>query len=239
MKFNQASYALLGVVFVCASQQVFAGALDGLQPAEQSTVIAALKTAGKASTPIRVTVGGSLWPEFKVFEKIEATPEEAAAVFTDFANHAKFFNHLGMEKSDVISGKGTSTQLVAYSLNIPLASDDYTCSDHISADPAAGTYTVTWDVMQSNRTYSKQDANGKPWSKGSAVFEPYEGGTLIAYTNLVSPKDAIGVTWRWVIDRGESTVVSTVETLVDQIKNELGTAELETQKENLKTALAH
>jgi hypothetical protein len=239
MKYKNSKIAFLALISLSIAHPCLAGALDDLNSDDREKVLATLNGEQKPVS-VRVSIDGAIWPEFKVFEKINASPEEAMAVFADAKNHRVYFTAEGITQSDVVSGAGTSTIQIAYHLTEPMASDDYVCVDHLSSDPATGSYLVKWDVTQSNASYAKSP-NTKVWSNGSAKFEPYEGGTLIVYSNLVAPKERLGVSWGWVINQAEGLVENTVDALTKQIQNEKESdpTTLSQQIESLKTALAH
>ncbi len=234
----QSLYFISGLALIHPFSQSFAGALDDLSLADRNQVLVSLSKDQKpVSIRVKVDYEQALWPEFHVFEKVKATPEEAAAVFADFENHKKYFGSLNITQSHVVSGLGTSVEEIDYYLNVFLASDDYRCRDQISYDPAHGSYQVNWDVIQSSQSYIKGEIP-QVWSHGNAHFESFAGGTLIAYTNLVMPKNSLASSG-WIIDRGESTVMQTVHLLVQQIEKEHNTPQLEAQKAALKVDLAH
>lgn len=127
------------------------------------------------------SVAHSPWPRVTVRQYIGSTPEEAAAVFTDYARHSTFMP--GIRKSVVSPSNSPRVVTVDYLLAVPIFRDeDYTVRDSLSVDGAS--YQVDWTRVRARSTKE---------IVGSARFEPYHNartgrdGTLITYVNLVVP----------------------------------------------------
>jgi len=128
-------------------------------------------------------VRNSAWPRVSVQQFIDATPEEAAAVFTDYARHSTYIP--GLKKS-VVSRRVTPRVMeVEYLLFVPFyADEDYTVRDSLSTYDGGASYRVDWTKVRARSTKE---------IVGSARFEPYRNertgkdGTLITYVNLVAP----------------------------------------------------
>ncbi|HKG91647.1 MAG TPA: hypothetical protein VKA84_07150 [Gemmatimonadaceae bacterium] len=137
-------------------------------------------------------VKGASWPRALVYRFVDATPEEAAAVFTDYERHAAYIPDL--KKSVVSRAVDPATFEIDYTLEVPVFSDeDYTVRDRlrqyaVAAEPPAVTpaaaYRVDWSLVRASSTRS---------TVGSVRFEPYRNartgrvGTLMAYDNFVVP----------------------------------------------------
>src|SRR5690348_16480086 len=65
---------------------------------------------------------GSVWPAVTVYVFVEATPAEAAAVFTDYEYHATYIPTA--RKSKISRVIDRSTAEVDYSLALPLVPDE-------------------------------------------------------------------------------------------------------------------
>ncbi len=230
--------ALLSVVAFSLPQFSFANDSDHSIPRAVEAALA----MDEAPKPVREPIPGSLWPQFRVYAKANAKPAQVEEVFIDSDHHKEYFKDIGITKSEIIKGRGTSKTEVAYFLKFPmgLGSDDYATTNVLEADIGRGVYTVSWEVVRSTACISKTDGK-QPYSTGNVRLEPYEDGTLITYTSRVSPKDRMGVTWGWVIDGAEKTVVTTVGSLVKQVESELkqNPQEMDRQLEALRTALAN
>jgi len=127
-------------------------------------------------------VAGVAWPRVTVVQFLSAPPDEAAAVFADYAQHASFLpNVLRSEVSRVVD---SVTAEVSYVLSVPIVADEaYTVRNRITVLPASDTgtqagYRIAWTLVRASSTKA---------ADGEARFEPYRGGTLFTYRNLVVP----------------------------------------------------
>lgn len=148
-----------------------------------------------------------------IYQFVEATPEEAAAVFVDYERQSTYIPGV---KSSVISQRISSTVMeVDYVLSVPLFTDeDYTVRDSVSTYDGGASYRVNWTKV---RARSTKDI------VGSARFEPYRNsltgtdGTLITYVNLVTPGQFLAGPLK---GRALKQVRKTVIALVKQIETE-------------------
>ena len=160
-------------------------------------------------------VQGSPWPRASVFQYVDATPEEAAAVFADYDRHATYMP--GVKTSRIARVVDRRTAEVDYVLRVPLVADErYTVRDRLSRHDGDGSYAVEWTLVRASSTKA---------TVGSARFRPYRNrrlskdGTLVAYVNLVSPGSRIaGV--GFVKRRALAEVRLTVRSLVRRIEAE-------------------
>ena len=141
---------------------------------------------------VTVDVKGASWPRTIVYRVVAATPEEAAAVFTDYARHASYIPEL--KKSVVSRVVDAATAEVDYTLDVPIFPDeDYTVRDRlrryaVAADTAAAAYRVDWTLVRASSTKS---------TVGHVRFEPYrhprtgQAATLMAYDNFVVPGSSL------------------------------------------------
>jgi hypothetical protein len=128
-------------------------------------------------------VRSSAWPRVTVYRFIDASPEEAAAVFVDYAAHASYFP--GISKSVISRRVSPRVTEVDYVLEVPVfADEDYTVRDSVSTYDGGASYRVDWVKVRARSTKE---------IVGSARFEPYRNthtnasGTLVTYDNLVAP----------------------------------------------------
>ena len=160
-------------------------------------------------------VAGSPWPRATVLQYVDATPEEAAAVFADYDRHATYMP--GLKKSRIARVIDRRTVEVDYVLRVPLVADEhYTVRDRLSRHDGDGGYTVEWTLVRASSTKA---------TVGSARFRPYanrrlsRSGTLLAYVNLVAPGSRVaglGVVKR----KALAQVRDTVRSLVRRIETE-------------------
>jgi hypothetical protein len=160
-------------------------------------------------------VEGSLWPRASVYQYVDATPQEAAAVFWDFDRHDTYMP--GLKSSRIARVIDPRTVEVDYVLGVPIMGDErYTVRDQLSRDVKGGSYRVGWMLVRASSTKA---------AEGSARFEPYRNrrlsraGTLVAYVNLVSPGSKLaGI--GFVRKKGLARVRETVRALVQRIEVE-------------------
>ena len=126
---------------------------------------------------------GAPWPRVTVLQLVDASPREAAAVFTDYDRHSTFLP--GVKKSAVSRRVSKRVAEVDYLLYVPLFADEhYTVRDSLTAIAGAASYRVDWSMVRARSTKS---------ILGSVQFDPYRdtrtGGdvTLVTYVNLVVP----------------------------------------------------
>lgn len=124
----------------------------------------------------------SHWPAVTVYVFIDATPEAAAAVFTDYQRHATYIP--SVTRSHVSRVIDPATVEVDYTLAVPIVSDEeYTVRDRITRD-SAGRYRVDWTLVRASTTKG---------TVGHALFASYTNarsgrvGTLLEYYNFVTP----------------------------------------------------
>jgi hypothetical protein len=125
----------------------------------------------------------SPWPAASVYQYVDATPEEAAAVFTDYERHATFVPKLKQSKiSRVIDPR---TVEVDFKLSVPIVKDERYTTRHVLSTYDGGTsYRVDWTLVRASSTKA---------TVGHVRFEPYHNerlgkhGTLMVYYNFVTP----------------------------------------------------
>jgi hypothetical protein len=123
----------------------------------------------------------SPWPAMTIYVWIDATPEEAVAVFTDYDQHASYIP--GMRKAKVSRVIDRASAEVDYTLAVPVFPDeDYTVRNRLSR--AGEDYRVDWIMVRASSTRA---------TEGHALFTPYvnqrakKSGTLLEYYNFVTP----------------------------------------------------
>ena len=124
----------------------------------------------------------SPWPAVTVYAFADATPEEAAAVFTDYEHHVAYIP--AATKSTISRIVDRATVEVDYTIAIPLLPDEhYTVRDRISR-AGADSYRVDWLLVRASSTKA---------TVGHALFSPHVNqrtqrpGTLLEYYNFVTP----------------------------------------------------
>jgi hypothetical protein len=130
----------------------------------------------------------SPWPRMQVYKLVDATPEEAAAVFTDYDRHSMYIP--GLPKSRVAHRIDELTADVDYTLNVPMLPDEhYTVRDRLSLPDSGDSYVVTWTMVKATSTRAID---------GSVRFEQrwnarlQRPATLMLYENFVIPGSRLG-----------------------------------------------
>ena len=128
-------------------------------------------------------VPDSPWPRVTVLQLVDASPQEAAAVFIDYDSHSSFLP--GVKKSAVSRRVSPRVAEVDYVLYVPLFPDEhYTVRDSLSRPAGGGGYRVEWSKVRARSTKT---------IVGSVQLDPYRNArtgldvTLVTYVNLVVP----------------------------------------------------
>ncbi len=151
-------------------------------------------------------VEGKPWPRVKLYQRVHATPEEVAAVFFDYRNAKGYIPNL--LKSEISRTISPCVLEVDYEVDVPLLRDEsYTAKNSLSAD-AVGGYCVTWNLVRALQTKA---------SEGSLRIEAFEDGSVIRYTNLVTPGSAMaGLLRKIAIQQMRDTVQAIVRRVESQ-----------------------
>jgi hypothetical protein len=123
----------------------------------------------------------SPWPAMTIVTVVQATPEEAAAIFTDYESHETF---LPSTKESRVSRVITAADVeVDYVVDIPVVSDErYTVRDRLTRDGEG--FRVDWTLVRASSTKA---------TAGYARFTPAVdsvtgvAGTRFEYHNFVTP----------------------------------------------------
>ncbi len=128
---------------------------------------------------------GSPWPAVTIVTYVDATPEEAAAVFVDYARHIEFIPSTKLSR---VSRVHSATDVeVDYIVALPIVSDEeYTVRDRLSRDSAG--FRVDWTLVRASSTKG---------TVGHARFTPGvnpktgKPATRFEYHNFVTPGSRI------------------------------------------------
>lgn len=125
-------------------------------------------------------IQGIPWPRLKLYQRVHATPEEVAAVFFDYTNAKDYIPKVF--KSDISRHITPCVLEVDFGIDIPILPDEfYTVRNSLTA-AQDGSYCVTWNLVRALQTKA---------SEGSLRIEKFEDGSVIRYTNLVTPGSAM------------------------------------------------
>lgn len=125
-------------------------------------------------------VPGKPWPRVRIYKKIQATPEQVAAVFFDY-NQAKTFIPDVLE-SRISKKISPCVMEVYYEVDVPILADEaYTARNEMKA--VHDGYHASWTLLRALQTKA---------AEGSLLIEPFESGSsVIRYTNLVTPSSGM------------------------------------------------
>ena len=128
------------------------------------------------------TLPASPWPRSTVYQFIEATPEQSAAVLSDYGLQSRYIPKL---KTSRVIGTHNGETDVQYVVSIPIYPDERSVSRQRVV--ANGTeYRVEWHTVVDSATRGSV-------TKGSATFRPWTNtrtgkvGTLMIHDQTVTP----------------------------------------------------
>ena len=212
--FNIVTSAILAMV---ASTAAHADIYSSLTPDQQAAI-----NNGQQVSADPQDVDGSAWPRVTIYQRAEATPDQVAAVMFDYNLHKTMFAPKKDANGKVTSAgitestadrTGAANTNILYSmvfpsvLGISLPEEHYTVNDVIAA--SASGYQITWTFVKAT---SMKDTSG------SVQFERLGTGTLIAYTNFISPpRPALA---KLITKMYVQQVKDTVTSLVAQVASE-------------------
>lgn len=175
----------------------------------------------------------SPWPATHIYQFINATPEQAAAVFTDYELGKSYIPKL--KKSTISALIDPATRQVDYTLKVPVFPDEsYTIEDRISTYDDGNSYRVDWKLIVADTT---KDA------VGHVRFEPYRdgerNGALMVYYNFSIP-GSVMASVSFIERMAMQHTRDTANAIVKQIETEKTDHPdlLEQQVNTLRTALA-
>jgi len=172
--------------------------LNSLSPAQTADL-----QAGRLVTIVQ-EIPDAVWPRIVLFQKVNATPEEVTAVFTDYEKAVHYIPNVKVSRLEKESNSRTSE--VYYELSLPLLPNErYTARNQLQT-PAAGTYLISWQVA-SGRFFKT--------SQGSLQISPYEGRALMRYENIVDPGSRIAKLLR---QRAVHQAEQTLRAIAEQVE---------------------
>jgi hypothetical protein len=154
---------------------------------------------------------GSSWPRVTVYQFIDGSTEEAAAVFADYERHVSFLPNVRQSTTSRVLD--STTVEMDYVYNVPIVSDEsYTVRNHLtsSGSDSARSYRVEWTLVRATSTKA---------ADGEAIFEPYRDGTLLTYRNLVVPGSRLAGLG-FIRGRAQHQVEATARALAEQVVKE-------------------
>lgn len=125
------------------------------------------------------------WPRITIFQKVESTPEEALAVFSDYETQVHYIPRMIAVR--ILSKFDRRTADVEYTLDLPwpFTRESYVMRDRVgdyALSPEEKGYSLNWELIRSG---SLREA------VGVAQFEAWDGGTVMMYRNFVYPSNGL------------------------------------------------
>ncbi len=213
-------FRLLFLLAAGMAGQAAASVWNDLDPAQRQSV------KGGKQVLIEEAVEGQPWPRARVYRVVNASPEQVAAVFFDYAEAKTYI-------PDVLSSR--VNQLVSpcvaeveYEVDVPILSDEvYVARNELRQLPDE-TYEISWTLLRALQTKA---------AKGNLHIEPFGEKSIIRYTNLVTPGSGMaGLLRHLAMGRMEQTVEAIGRKAESQRKSH--PAALASQVEKLREALA-
>lgn len=137
--------------------------------------------AAGAQDIVREQRAGSPWPAITIVTYVDATPEEAAAIFTDYTRHVEFIP--STKRSSISRVHSPADVEVDYVLAVPVVSDEaYTVRDRLSRDSAG--FRVDWTLVRASSTKATVGH-----ARFTSATDPKTGrpATRFEYHNFVTP----------------------------------------------------
>lgn len=221
--------SLIGLVIYAAPGPAGAAAFDELTVDQQT------QFAKGEQVFITEDKEGAPWPATNIYQFIDATPEQAAAVFTDYELGKSYIPNL--KKSTISAVIDPVTRQVDYIFAVPVFLDEsYTVEDRISTYDDGNSYRIDWKLVVADST---KDAVGHARFESYTDTQNARNGTLMAYYNFSIPGSVfagLGFIERLALQRIRDTADAIVNQIETERKNDPEL--LENQVEILRAALA-
>lgn len=175
---------------------------------------------------ITKAIPGYPWPQARIYQRSTLTPVELMAVFFDYNNAVQYVpNCIVSRVTREISPVRTE---VEYEVKVPILKNEvYTAENWLKRTPDNG-LKVVWHVLKATSIES---------SKGMLEVMPYEGGSILRYTNLIKPSSKAAILLRRVaLGQMKDTVQAIVTEALKIQKND--PEELNKKIARLESALA-
>ena len=174
-------WVFLGTVVV-AGVSVAAGQTPSASP----PLTALQRSAVERGEPVQILelLPTSPWPRSIVYQFINATPEQCAAVLSDYDLQSTYVPRLVLSR--VIGHRGANVTDVEYVVKIPVFPDERSVSRQRVSDDS-GAYRIEWHTV-----FSDSQAKGSR-TNGSATFSAMPNsrlgriGTLMVHDQAVTP----------------------------------------------------
>lgn len=124
---------------------------------------------------------GEVFPRVTLINIIPHTPKENMKVFADFENHKNFIPNL--LKSKIVKVEGNATD-VAFEMDMPIVKNTKYVTRHF-VTYEGNDAILNWDLVKSDQLKK---------TKGTIMFEEFEGKTLFTYVTHMTPESSFAWT---------------------------------------------
>ena len=173
-------------------------------------------------------VDGAPWPRMYIYQQMDCTPEEAAAVTMDWELRPAYTSDLKSAKiKKVVSA--TSAE-IEYVLHIPLLGDEtFTLANTLTPYNNEASYKVDWHLVTATKTKK---------SEGLTRLEKHGNGTLMAIVNFIDPNQPLAGAF---VGKAIQGFKDATLGFANQVKKErdMDQAKLQLQIQALRKALGH
>jgi hypothetical protein len=167
-------------IFWMTALSVVAGSLQADEIANELSAAQREKVKDGGQVMVTQELKGYPWPKTRVYQVVNATPSEVMAVFFDYDAACGYIPNCTKSRiSKIIDAR---TCEIDYEVAVPVVADEaYTVRNTLSGQ-GLDRLRIAWTMLKSRNAES---------SEGSMAVEPFEGRTLLRYTNLVKPNSGI------------------------------------------------
>ncbi len=148
------------------------------------------------------------WPEITVMTLIDASPAEAAALFSHYQDHKSYIHDL--IKSEPIRRITENETIVNFEMQTPwpLTNSKY-CTGNVLKRLENNEYELSWYLVESDSLVD---------SKGRAQFIPYGKKTLLKYRSLIHPDSKLASMFSSKVKGGITKTVQAIVRYIEETK---------------------
>lgn len=154
-----------------------------------------------------VELKGEMWPEVTVYALLTHSPKDNVEVFTDFEDHKNFIPDI--KESKIVKKLSSHEFWIEYKMKMPWPIED---SHYITAnkvEQSGQSFKITWSLVKANQMNA---------TKGTVLFNEFEGKTLLSYTSHITPNTPMA---KMFTSRVDDDVEKTVRIIKDHLKKKL------------------
>jgi hypothetical protein len=171
-----------GFAFVVLACALGVSTVSAAQPAPKGLTAQQIERLERGEPVQILEPTESVWPRSTVYQFIDATPEECAAVFTDYELQAAYIPRM---KSARIVRRTPAETDVEYVISVPVYPDERSVSRH-SVSMVANEYRVVWHTMVDSAARGSV-VNGSATFRAMANNRTGRVGTVMTHSQAVIP----------------------------------------------------